>query len=199
MQSAIHPLHMVQFAICCRMPYSLLFVAACRTVCYLLLYAVQFAICCRMPYSLLYTYRNNKYLIQCVVVCVSIIYSLVSVLVSVSHGGCWSALVLESIRSIAQSVLAEHCIYVWYASLASWLLSAMLGGLHRQPWLQRRFENCDRHKSAGHSRQVEGAFISYSRDRGLKQLPQYSGPVLVVIRSVNKFMARIGQVDVEVA
>ena len=49
--------------------------------------------------------------------CVSIIYSLVSVLVSVSHGGCWAALVLESTRSIAQSVLAEHCIYVWYASL----------------------------------------------------------------------------------
>ena len=47
-------LHAVQFAICCCMPYSLVFVAACRIVWYLLPHAVQFAICCRMPYSLLF-------------------------------------------------------------------------------------------------------------------------------------------------
>ena len=36
------------------MLYSLLFVATCRTVCYLLLHAIQLASCCRMPYSLLF-------------------------------------------------------------------------------------------------------------------------------------------------
>ena len=46
--------HMVQLAICCCMPYSLLFVAICCTVCYLLPHAVLFAICCCMPHSLLF-------------------------------------------------------------------------------------------------------------------------------------------------
>ena len=36
------------------MLYSLLSVATCRTVCYLLLHAIQLASCYRMPYSLLF-------------------------------------------------------------------------------------------------------------------------------------------------
>ena len=55
----------MQFATCCRMPYSLLFVAACRTICYFLRRAVQFAIRCRMPYSLLF-----------VAACLAVLYSL---------------------------------------------------------------------------------------------------------------------------
>ena len=38
-------------AICCHMPYSLLFIAARCTVCYFLPYVVQFAVCCHMLYS----------------------------------------------------------------------------------------------------------------------------------------------------
>ena len=39
-------------AICCRVPYTSLFLATWRTVCYLLPHAVQFAIRYHMPYSL---------------------------------------------------------------------------------------------------------------------------------------------------
>ena len=56
--------HALQFAICCRMPYSLLFVAACRTVCYLLLHAVQFASSCSVPYSLLSVAARRTVLTQ---------------------------------------------------------------------------------------------------------------------------------------
>ena len=44
--------HAIQFFISCRMRYTLLFVAACCTVCCLLPHAIWFVICCRMLYSL---------------------------------------------------------------------------------------------------------------------------------------------------
>ena len=94
-QSPIHPLHAVQFVtchcklysllivvkcrtVCCRLPYSQLFVAACNVIPYLLSHAVQFflhamqlatyvcilqfAICCCMPYSLLFV-------VACLTIC----------------------------------------------------------------------------------------------------------------------------------
>ena len=61
---AIHACHAVCRTICCCMsyiwllvatsPYSLLFVVASRTACYLLQCALQFLICCRMLYRLLF-------------------------------------------------------------------------------------------------------------------------------------------------
>ena len=70
MQSAIHPLDAIQFAICCYMPCSLLTcshmpysfftsVAAYCTLCYLFPHAIHFAVCYHMPCSLLFVAAHH--------------------------------------------------------------------------------------------------------------------------------------------
>ena len=85
--------HAAQFAICCHMPCSLLFVATCHAVCSLLPHAMQFALCCYMPCSLLLVSA-------CCAICYLLLHAMQLLFVATCRTVCYLLLFVPTCRTV---------------------------------------------------------------------------------------------------